>query len=59
MKILRRVLLCGVKACQYTADGTGLIRFGDHGVQPGDGTSTISDAEFTSQLTTAVLDFVG
>ncbi len=34
-------------------------QFGDYGVQPGDGTSTISDPEFTSQLTTAVLDFVG
>jgi hypothetical protein len=34
-------------------------QFGDYGTQPGDGESTISDAKFTSQLTTAVLEFVG
>ena len=34
-------------------------QFGDYGTQPGDGESTISDAEFTKQLTTAILEFVG
>ena len=34
-------------------------QFGDYGTQPGDGESTISDAEFTTQLTTAILEFVG
>lgn len=34
-------------------------QFGDYGVQPGDGTSTITDQKFTEQLTAAVLEFVG
>ena len=39
-------------------DGGNHAQFGDYGVQPGDGDSTISDEEFTEQLTSAVLDFV-
>ena len=39
-------------------DGGNHAQFGDYGVQPGDGDSTISDQEFTEQLTAAVLKFV-
>jgi pimeloyl-ACP methyl ester carboxylesterase len=39
-------------------DGGNHAQFGDYGVQPGDGDSTISDAEFERQLTAAVLAFM-
>jgi pimeloyl-ACP methyl ester carboxylesterase len=41
-----------------TIDGGNHAQFGDYGVQPGDGDSTISDAEFERQLTAAVLAFM-
>ena len=40
-------------------DGGNHAQFGDYGVQPGDGDSAITDAEFEQQLTAAVLEFIG
>lgn len=39
-------------------DGGNHAQFGDYGVQPGDGESTVSDARFEEQLTAAVLGFM-
>lgn len=39
--------------------GASHASFGDYGPQPGDGTPTISDADMTAQLTSALADFFG
>ena len=39
-------------------DGVNHADFGDYGVQPGDGTSTVPDDNATAQIAVALLDFV-